>query len=151
MRRRYDHVSYERVCSGIGIPNIHEYLRDSDLAPESPAVSDQLRGTSDRARIIIDAALASPPDPLCLRTLEIFVSILGAEAGNLALKVLATGGVYLAGGIPRNILPLLKGETFLDAFCGKGRLGHVLAGVPVHVIRGDAALIGAAICVLNEA
>jgi glucokinase len=145
MKRGFRHVSYERVCSGIGIPNIYAWLIDTGRVAETPAVAQLLAGAADRTRIIVDSALAEHPCPLCLRTVEVFVSILAAVAGNLALKVMATGGVYLAGGIPKNILPLLEGERFGAAFSDKGRLSELVSRIPVHVITGDAALRGAAI------
>jgi glucokinase len=87
---------------------------------------------------------ASPCD-IAVKTLNVFVSILGAEAGNMALKVLATGGVYLGGGIPPRILPYLSGEQFMKAFTNKGRLSNLLSAVPVHVILNPKiALLGAA-------
>ena len=90
------------------------------------------------------AAVEDPAaNPLCAATLQIFVAILGAEAGNLALKVLATGGVYLAGGIPRRILPLLEDGRFMQAFVNKGRFADLLMDIPVHVIVSQAALLGA--------
>ena len=145
LRERYEHVSFERVCSGIGIPNIYEYLRDSGYGPESRELAEQLGAGSDRTRVILDAALhLVAPCQLCVAALDTFVSILGAEAGNLALKVLATGGVYLGGGIPMHVLPALESERFLQAFRHKGRFSKLLARVPVHVIVCQAALMGAA-------
>jgi glucokinase len=143
---RYNHVSSERVCSGIGIPNIYAYLRDKRPAAEPAWLAEKLASAADPTPHIIKAAF----DPersceLCVCTLEMFVSILGAEAGNLALKVLATGGVYLGGGIPPRLLRLLEAPEFLEAFRGKGRLAHLLDHVPVHVILNpQAALVGAA-------
>jgi glucokinase len=152
LRRRYDHVSYERVCSGIGIPNIYEYLSGSGFGRESPEFDTRIYASPDPTRLILDAALHSTtPSPLCVATLNIFIDILGAEAGNLALKVLATGGVYLAGGIPAHVLAALKKQGFLQAFQRKGRLADLLANVPVHVIVCRAAIIGAAIVGLDLA
>ncbi|MGH7498984.1 MAG: glucokinase [Gemmatimonadales bacterium] len=143
--RRFDHVSIERVCSGPGLVNIYEYLRESGYAPESAEVARQRAAGGDQPPIIGEAALRRPdPDPLSLAALELFVSILGAEAGNLALKVLATGGVYLAGGIPIRILPALDDGRFMRAFVAKGRLDELLVRVPVHVVTRRAALLGAA-------
>lgn len=141
-----DHVSYERVCSGRGLPNIYAYLKDTSFADESPWVAEQLAGASDPTPVIVSAALRpAAPCPLCVATLNAFVAILGAEAGNMALKVLATGGVYLGGGIPPRILSFLERSAFLDAFRRKGRFGTLLARVPVHVIRNpNVALLGAA-------
>ena len=141
-----DHVSYERVCSGRGLPNIYAYLKDSGFADESPWVAEQLAGANDPTPVIVGAALRpAAPCSLCVATLNAFVAILGAEAGNMALKVLATGGVYLGGGIPPRILSFLERGAFMDAFRRKGRFGALLARVPVHVIRNpNVALLGAA-------
>ncbi|MFN3334578.1 MAG: glucokinase, partial [Caldilinea sp.] len=143
--KRYGHAGYERICSGIGIPNIYDFFRESGRAPESPALAQKLAVASDRTPIIVQAALdKDSPDPLCVATMEMFVSVLGAEAGNLALKVLATGGVYLGGGIPSRILPLLHNGRFMQAFANKGRFSAMISRIPVHVVLTQAALIGAA-------
>src|SRR5947209_13351339 len=140
------HVSFERVCSGSGIPNIYKFLKESSRVKESPEIAGQLAAASDHTPIIFDAALKeNAPDELCFETINTFVSILSAEAGNLALKVLATGGVYLGGGIPPRILPLLEGERFMQAFRNKGRFSGLLGRMPVHVILNPKiALLGAA-------
>jgi glucokinase len=144
--RRFHHVSVERVCSGPGLVNIYQYLRESGHAPESAELARGLATTENGPRLIAEAALRRPdPDPLSRAAVELFVSILGAEAGNLALKVLSTGGLYLAGGIPQRILPALEDGRFMRAFVAKGRLGDMLARVPVHVVAHRAALLGAAL------
>jgi glucokinase len=143
--QRHAHVSVERVCSGRGLPNIYDYLRDRDPAQETPEVARQLAEAADRTPVIVKYALdPAHPCPLCDATLDIFIAILGAEAGNLALKMLSTGGVYLAGGIPPRILPLLQNGRFMQAFLRKGRLSDLLAGMPVRVICSRAALLGVA-------
>lgn len=146
LRQQFDHVSVERVCSGIGISNIYAYFGDSGYATEPPEVAAGLAAAPDRTRFIIETALDSRLcSPLCRLTLDTFVSILGAEAGNLVLKVLATGGLYLAGGIPAHILPALQDGRFMMAFTRKGRLAELLARVPVHVVVNPrVALLGAA-------
>ena len=143
---RFEHVSYERVCSGSGLPNIYQYLRDSGHAEEPAWLRDRLATADDPTPLIASAALDQhAPCPLCVATLDTFVSILGAEAGNLALKVVATGGVYLGGGIPPRILPILEKGQFMQAFQAKGRLSDLVARIPVHVILNPkAALLGAA-------
>jgi|GEM_PF-31675 len=108
LQRRFGHVSYERVCSGRGLPNLYASLKETGQTPESARVAQLLTAADDPTPVIVDAALEAPPDPLCAATLTTFVSILGAEAGNLALKVLATGGVFVGGGIPPRILPALS-------------------------------------------
>lgn len=144
---RFPHVSFERVCSGKGLPNIYDYLKDSGYAEEPHWLAEQLATTQDRSPIIVNNALDD--DNACelsVATLNTFVSILAAEAGNLALKVLSTGGVYLGGGIPPRILPYLKDKQFMQAFKHKGRFVQMLAQMPVHVILNPkVALLGAAI------
>ena len=147
-----DHVSYERICSGIGIPSIYDFLRDSGYALEPPWLTGELAAATDRTPVIVNAALhPEKKTKLCQATLDFFVSILGSEAGNLALKMLATGGIYLGGGIPPRILPALKDKRFLEAFRNKGRMSALLENVPVHVILNPkVALLGAAYCGLES-
>ncbi|MFO8035680.1 MAG: glucokinase [Anaerolineales bacterium] len=146
LQEKFDRVSYERVCSGIGIPHIYEFLKESGHAKEPEWLSKKLAEVDDPTPVIAKAALAEGRTcDLCQVTMDTFVSVLGAEAGNLALKVLATGGVYLGGGIPPRILPLLKGGQFLASFTDKGRFSDLLSQVPVHVILNPkVALLGAA-------
>jgi glucokinase len=143
---RFGHVSYERVCSGRGLPNIYAFLKDSGYAQESAWLAEQLAKADDPNPVIVKAALAGERQcELCVATLETFVSILGTEAGNMALNVLATGGVYLGGGIPPRILPALEGARFLEEFQAKGRMSDLMAKIPVHVILNPkVALMGAA-------
>jgi len=146
LQGRFERVSYERVCSGRGLPNIYAYLKDSGYADEPAWLTEQLAAADDPTPIIVNTALDSQKGcELCVATLNAFVSILGAEAGNLALKVLASGGVYLGGGIPPRILPALEQQRFIEAFRRKGRMSDLLARVPVHVILNPkVALLGAA-------
>lgn len=145
LQQQFDHVSVERVCSGLGIPHLYDFFRDSGAISEAPELAAQLAAVEDRTPLIVEGALHSTaPDQLCQATLDAFVSILGSEAGNLALKVLATGGVYLSGGIPPRILSGLDSGLFRQAFQRKGRLRDLLARVPVQVIVKQVALIGAA-------
>jgi glucokinase len=146
LQEKWGHVSYERICSGMGLPNIYAYLKESGHADEPAWLAEQLAAADDPVPVIVNAALdAETSCELCKATLELFVSVLGAEAGNVALKVLATGGIYLGGGIPPRILPALKEEGFMQAFLNKGRLAHFLKKVPVYVILNpNLALIGAA-------
>jgi glucokinase len=144
------HVANERVCSGSGLPNIYDFLRDTGRATEPPAFAAALAEAPDRTPLIVHAALEDPENAICAATLDLFVSILGAEAGNLALKVLGTGGLYLGGGIPPRILPQLSDGRFMRAFAGKGRFTGMLAKVPVKVIINQAALLGAALYGLDR-
>lgn len=141
---RFGRVSYERVLSGRGLVNVYEFFRDREDMPESPAVRDQMRA-EDPAAVISANALARS-DALCERSLELFCSLYGAEAGNLALKVLARGGVYLAGGIAGKILPKLGDGGFRHAFEHKGRFTTFLETVPTYVItHPEPGLMGAAV------
>jgi glucokinase len=146
LREHFGHVSWERVCSGSGIPNIYEYLKDSGYADEPVWLSERLAQADDPSPAIVNTALEGQPGAeLCVATLNTFVAILGAEAGNLALKVLARGGIYLGGGIPPKILDALTGERFSAAFRGKGRFTDMLSSIPVYIIlHPEAALMGAA-------
>ena len=143
LRRKYDHVSVERVCSGPGLINIYEYLRDSGHTPESAELARDLALTEYKPSVIGGAAQRPDPDPLSRAALDLMVSILGSESGNLALKVLSTGGLYLAGGIPQRILPALENGAFMRAFTAKGRLSDLLERMPVSVCALRAALLGA--------
>ena len=140
-----DHVSVERVCSGIGIPNVYEYLRDVEHVDEFPEVALEIASAEDRTKVIIESGIDRRiQSPLCRATVDMFASILATEAGNLALKVLATAGVYLAGGIATHTLPALQGPGFMAAFTNKGRFAELMKFMPVHVIVTNAALQGAA-------
>ncbi len=150
-----DHVSYEALCSGPGFGRIYRFLRrflrEQGSAEEPAWLALRLAEAADPAPVIVEAALAGTSD-LCVRTVRLFVSLLGAEAGNLALKTLATGGVYLGGGIVPRIIPFLDEEGFLAAFRRKGRMAGLLAGMPVQaILTPRAALIGAADRGLAEA
>ena len=143
--RRFDHVGFERVCSGIGVPNIYEYLRDEEQIPELPDVAEAIASAKDRTKAIVTAGTdPHNPSALCRATIDILVSILASEAGNLFLKVFATGGVYLAGGVALHVLDALQEPRFFETFTKKGRFRNLMERVPVHVITARAALIGAA-------
>jgi glucokinase len=144
LQDRIGHVSYERVCSGPGLLNIYAFFKESSKYPEPEWLSDQISKADNPTPIISQAALEGKAE-IAVATLDLFVSILGSEAGNLALKELATGGVYIGGGIPPRIIPFLKKELFMDSFKNKGRFSSMLANIPVYVITNpDAALMGAA-------
>jgi glucokinase len=142
---RFDHVAVERVCSGLGIPNIYEYLRDVEHIPEVPEIAQLIVASKDRTAAIVNSAVnLQNPSKLSAATVDTFVSILASEAANLALKVLATGGIYLAGGVPLHILGVLQGPGFMESFTRKGRFAELMKHIPVHVILTRAALLGAA-------
>jgi glucokinase len=145
MLRRFDHVSVEHVCSGIGIPNIYEYLRDIERVPETPEVAQLIASAKDPSvEIIVSAVDPHNPSKLCAAAIDMFVSILASEAANLALKVFATGGVYLAGGIPLHALRALQTPRFMESFKRKGRFSELMESIPIHVVITRAALVGAA-------
>jgi glucokinase len=141
---RWDHVSWERVVSGPGVIHLFEYLRDV----EHLAVPDALARTlaeDDLAPAITKAALAGTA-PIAVETLGLFVSLYGAEAGNLALKLKATGGVWVGGGIAPKILPVLEDGRFRDAFLAKGRFRDFMADVPVRVVLDQQTPLYGAAC-----
>jgi glucokinase len=142
---RWGHVSVERVCSGIGIPNIYAFLRDEEGIPEQPETAERIASSEDRTKAIVEGGLdPRNPSDLCRATIEVVVSILASEAGNLALKVLATGGIYLAGGVALHLLTALQEPRFMQIFTRKGRFENLLKRMPLHVITAHAALVGAA-------
>ena len=137
------HVSYERVLTGPGIHNIYTFLRDTGYAPESPWLAERL-ASGDPSATIAETGLTRR-DPLCIATLDLFTSAYGAEAGNMALRCLAIGGVFIGGGIAPKLLPALRNGGFMQAFTAKGRFADLLQGIPVHVaLNPRAPLLGAA-------
>jgi len=141
--KHYRRVSYERLVSGPGLVHLYRFLRDTGKGEEPPWLAERMR-QDDPAPIISQLALDGK-SPLCRQALEIFVSLYGAEAGNLALKLMATGGVYLGGGIAPKIISALKGPEFMNAFTAKGRMRPLLEDMPVSVIMNPkTALLGAA-------
>jgi glucokinase len=141
---KFGHVSYERILSGPGLWNIYEYLKQSGRLEEPRWLNDKLAAANDRSAVVTQLALAGE-STICERALEVFVSVYGAEAGNLALRAKATGGIYLGGGIAPKILGKLKERTFMSAFVDKGRYGEFVSTIPVWVILNEeAALQGAA-------
>ena len=140
---RFGHVSFERIVSGPGLVNVYHFLRDTHRAEEPPWLAEQMLH-SDPGATVSQAAIAGK-SPLAEQALQLWISIYGAEAGNLALKLMATGGVYLGGGIAPKIISKLSEPVFLQAFTGKGRLQALLESIPVRVITNDKiALFGAA-------
>jgi glucokinase len=148
LHKHHGHVSIERVLSGSGLVNIYNWLNDSGRLNE-PEWLEQKRKEMEPAKAISETALANK-DPGCIEALNMFVSIFGAVAGNLALTGMTTGGVYLGGGIPPKILSKLKEDIFINAFTNKGRFKDFLEKIPVKVVVNDkAALIGAAYCAIS--
>ena len=149
--QREQHVSVEKVCSGIGLVNIHDFLAASAPDYEDPAVRRTAR--AERTPIIVQTALAALAagnrTHVSLRTLSLFWDILAAEAANLALEVLATGGIYIGGGLCPRMLPVCAADRFMDIFI-RGVYREMLADIPVYIIRNaKTALIGAAACGLE--
>lgn len=143
LRKRFGRVSYERVISGPGLMSIYSFLRDTNYDEEPDWLAEQIAAGDPGAAI--SAAALQGRSQLAAKALDLFVSIYGAMAGNLALMVLATGGLYVGGGIAPKILPKLEDGVFLDAFRHKGRFAPLMEKIPIHVILdAKAALYGAA-------
>jgi glucokinase len=141
--KRFDHVSYERILSGDGLFRIYQFLRDSQKLGKEPAWLAREMEEKDPAVVISQAARDRKSRP-CMVALELFSSIYGAEAGNLALKALAIGGLYIGGGIAPKILWKLKEGAFMGAFKDKGRYSKMMEEIPVRVILNEGtALLGA--------
>ncbi len=144
LQREMDHVSFESVCSGIGIPNLYRFLA-SRAGPAPEWLAKELAAAEDPTPVIVEAGLRRDGCGTCRRTLSLLAAILGAEAGNAALRMLSTGGVYVGGGIPPRILPALRSRAFHDGFTRKGKMTEMVSRIPVHVIlEPRAALLGAA-------
>lgn len=142
-RRHPDHISQERLVCGPGIATLYSFFRDENVVKESAQVAAEIAKSDDPAKVISQHALAKT-DPLCEAVMQRFVMLYGAEAGNLALKSLARGGVYLAGGIAAKNLPLFTSGLFLSHFVAKGRFAKLLSTIPVFVVQGeDIGLYGA--------
>jgi len=144
--REKGRVSAERILSGSGLVRLYRFLRERSGVPESPALAERF-AKEDAAAVISRSAL-DQADPVCVQALDAFVSAYGAEAGNVALRMLATGGVFLGGGIaPKNLAAFKRNGLFMTAFLDKGRMRSLLESVPVLVVLNDrAALWGAAHC-----
>jgi glucokinase len=142
LQSKHGRVSYERVVSGPGLLDIYRFLRDNRYFDENPEIIAAMNAGDPPA--VITRAAFDGSCGLCSKALDIFISVYGAESGNAALRFLATGGVYLGGGIPPRIMERLKGAAFMVAFTAKGRLSHLVQSIPVHVILNErTALLGA--------
>ena len=150
LQRSFAHVSWERVVSGMGIVNLHGFLREYRNAPAPDWLQQQMQQGDAAAAISIAAQTGR--DELCVETMARFVRLYGAEAGNLALKTMCSGGLYVGGGIAPKILPQLKSGAFIEAFLSKGRMRQLLEAMQVKVILNDkAALYGPALCAFRLA
>jgi glucokinase len=142
---KFGHVSYERILSGPGLVNVYEFLCASGCGKESAELSAAMEA-GDPAAAISQAAL-SGKDSLAGKALDLWIAVYGAETSNLGLKIMSTGGLFLAGGISPKILPKLKGSLFMEAFLDKGRMRPLVEAMPVHVVTNEkAGLLGAARC-----
>lgn len=144
LKTRHEHVSFERVCSGIGVPNIFEFLQEQKGYKVSAGLRKKFGSIDDITPIIIQTGIEGRVK-ICTKTLEIFMSILANECANLALKIFASGGIYLAGGIVQHIKEKLKQPNFIERFCQKGRFSTFLEKVPIYLINNpEVGLLGAA-------
>lgn len=144
LRKKYEHVSCERVLSGPGIKNIYDFLRDSGRSEEPAWLHDQIAEAKDPPALISQLALENKA-AICEQTLTLFVSVYGSETGNCALNFMAVGGVFIGGSIAAKIVPKMQESNFMDAFLNKGRMRPLLADMPVKIIVNDeAGIIGAA-------
>ncbi|HUF30059.1 MAG TPA: glucokinase [Gemmatimonadaceae bacterium] len=149
LARRFGHVSFERVVSGPGLANIYDHLIGVGDIKEQASVRAEMRG-ADPAPVIARHGLAGT-DALCELALDMFTWAYGSQAGNLALTIMATGGVYVAGGIAPRIVPKLLDGTFMTAFRSKGRLSNVMEKIPVNVIvNPHVGIIGAAAVAMEQ-
>lgn len=144
LQKRTAHVSWERVVSGMGLLDLHDFLRGYRQHPAPDWLVEQMK--SGNAAASISQAALNGSEPVCVETLNFFLRLYGAEAGNLALKLMSLGGLHIGGGIAPKILPLLKNGVFMAAFLEKGRMRPVLEKMLVRVILNDrAALYGPAL------
>jgi len=143
-KRLGSHVSYERVLAGPGLASVYEFLVSREPSRESKQTADRIAAVSDASPVISELGLAGS-DPVCVEALDLFCRLYGAEAGNMALRWLAVGGVYLGGGIAPKILPALERGGFVEAFTDKGRFSDLMRSIPVRVsLEPRTALLGAA-------
>ena len=144
LANRYGHVSWERLLSGPGLANIYDFLLEYRGAENPAWFVEETQASGDAAPVITKAAMEGRSE-ICVETLDLFVELLGAEAGNLALKIMATGGLYVGGGIAPRVVEVLEQGRFMESFVDKGRLRSLLEAIPVQVIMNkNTALLGAA-------
>jgi glucokinase len=144
LMKKFGHVSYERVLSGPGIKNIYDFLQECGAEQEPPWLKEELEHAPDPSALVAQHGLAAK-SPICERTLDIFVNVYAAEAGNLALRMMAVGGIFISGGIAGKLLPKMQEPRFMKAFVSKGRMSSLLESVPVKLIVNEhIGLLGAA-------
>jgi glucokinase len=140
LQKKFPHVSYERIVSGPGIAVLYRFLIETGKEKGSPSVEDAMK-TQDAPMVISNGA--EKKDPACERAIDWFLSLYGAEAGNLALKMLSLGGLYIGGGIAPHLIHKMKSGDFLSSFLAKGRFKPLLESIPIYVIlNDDASLLG---------
>jgi glucokinase len=145
MHKRQKPVSYETLIAGPGLAHLYQFCRHYHGISESPAIVEAMNLAEDRIPVILDGAIRENSCPLCRRTIELFLTILGSETGNLALKLYARGGMYLGGGILPRLFGKVAFDGFLRSFCAKGPMTKLMQTIPVQIIlKTDAALLGAA-------
>ncbi len=146
------HISVEKVCSGLGIPNIYSFLVTRIEVPKQ--LQEELAGAVDQTPILVQSALEAlakgDRHHICVQTLQLFIDILAAEAANLALKVMATGGIYIGGGLPPRMLPFFETKRFMTFFA-RGVYREMLGGIPIRILLNPkTALTGAAAYAMNQ-
>ena len=145
MQKKIQPVSYEALVAGPGIPGLYSFCRDYYALEESHEIVEQMKEVKDQVPVIVSGAVKRPSCPLCKKTIDLFLSILGSEAGNLALKLYARGGIYVCGGIVPRLVGKVSFTGFMDSFLNKGQMTDLMKSIPVYlVLRGDTALLGAA-------
>ena len=149
VRKRIGHVSFERICSGTGLPNIYDYLRSSGRCREPDWLREELGRVDDPTPVIVQTALQERAE-ICMATLDIFVSALAGAVGNMSLVLLPVGGVYLGGGIPPRIIKRLQKPDFIEGIHDKGRFRPLLERIPVHIILDPQAALHGAACRARE-
>lgn len=141
LRKKFEHVSYERILSGPGLYTLYQFVVETKQVDEDPETLE-LINNGDSPRLVSQLGL-SGESAACAKTLQLFASIYGAEAGNIALKIFALGGVFIGGGIAPKILEVIKKGDFMESFMGKGRFAQLLSDIPVKVVLNDnTALLG---------
>lgn len=143
MQKKESPVSYEMVIAGPGLMNLYDFYKEALSFDESDWVKEEMAKVADRTPVIIAAAIQDTPCPLCVKVVDLFMTILGSEAANLALKLYATGGIYLGGGILPRLKDVFDFSLFLQSFQNKGPMTELLKSIPIYLIlRNDAALLG---------
>ena len=150
LQKKYGRISCERILSGPGIKNIYDFLKDTHKAEEPQSLKDQMAATADAPALISQLATGGKA-PICDQTMSIFVSIYGAETGNVALNFMSTGGIFIGGSVAAKNVPRMKDPIFMQSFLDKGRMVPLLKEMPVTIVlNDDSGLIGAARYTLVE-